>query len=120
LVLFTRDVPGHNPFSVLYEQCYRPHGLVFALTCTVKCETLYQQVCVFQIMSNQLNLSQVDSNQIVERMTNGNRMYLSSISNRIAKGLNTYVNKVFLFYIFNTFAKLSKILFSLCHYGYCV
>ena len=37
-------------------------------------------------------------------MINGNRMHLSSISSLIAKGLNTYVNMVFLFFIFNTFA----------------
>ena len=71
----------------------------------------------FQIMSNQLNLPQVYSNQVVEtlRMINGNRMHLSSITSLIAKGLNTYVNKLFLF--FHKFAKISKHLFSLCHYG---
>uniref|UniRef100_A0AAZ3PYP5 Translocon-associated protein subunit delta n=1 Tax=Oncorhynchus tshawytscha TaxID=74940 RepID=A0AAZ3PYP5_ONCTS len=44
--------------------------------------------CVpFQIMSNQLNLSQVDSNPGVERMINGNRLHLSSISSQfLAKG----------------------------------
>lgn len=35
-------------------------------------------------------------------------MYLSSIFSLIAKGLNIYVSKVFLFFIFNTFANLSK------------
>ena len=61
----------------------------------------YIDRCVpFQIISNQLNLPQVDSNQVVEtRMINGNRMHLSSISSLIAKGLNTYVNKVFQFFI---------------------
>ena len=55
----------------------------------------YIDRCVpFQIMSNQLNLPQVDS-QVVEasqgrsisRMINGNRMDLSSTSSLIAKGL---------------------------------
>ena len=41
-------------------------------------------------------------------MINGNRMHLSSISDLIAKGLNTYVKKMFLFLVFNTFAKMSK------------
>jgi hypothetical protein len=60
----------------------------------------YIDGCVpFQIMSNHLNLPQVDSNQVVERMINGNRMQLRSISCLIAKGLNTHVNKVFLFFI---------------------
>ena len=74
----------------------------------------YLDRCVpFQIMSNQLNLPQVDYNQVVETSQgiNRNRMNLSSISNLIAKGLNTYVKEVFLFYIFNTFAKMSKNLF---------
>ena len=50
-------------------------------------------------------------NWIYHRWTpiNGNRMYPSSISSLIAKGLNTYVNKVFLQKCLN--------LFSLCHYG---
>lgn len=34
-----------------------------------------------------------------------------------AKGLNTYVNERFQFLIFNTFANISKNMFSLCHYG---
>ena len=41
-------------------------------------------------------------------------MTLSSISGLIAKGLISY--KVFLFYNFNKFAKISKNLFLLCHY----
>jgi hypothetical protein len=54
----------------------------------------------FQIMSNQLNLPQVASNQVVETATMiiGNMMHMSSISNLIAKGLNTYVNKVSICY----------------------
>ena len=60
-----------------------------------------------QIMSNQLNLPQMDSNQVVEtsRKINGNQMHLSLISSLIAKGLNTYLDKVFQFY---KFAKMSK------------
>ena len=52
-------------------------------------------------MSNQLNLPQQDSNEVVEtsRINNGNRMHLSSISRLIAKGPNSYVNKIFLFFI---------------------
>ena len=57
---FPRSVPWHNPVSELYGQFLRPHGFVFALTCTVNCGTLYR------IMSNQLNLPQVDSNQVEE------------------------------------------------------
>ena len=33
------------------------------------------------------------------------------------KGLNTYINVIFQFFLFNTFAKISKILFLLSHYG---
>jgi hypothetical protein len=63
----------------------------------------------FQIMSNPLNLPQVDS-----RMINGNRMHLSATSSLIAKGLNT---KGISGFILNTFAKNGKNLFSLCHFG---
>ena len=38
-------------------------------------------------------------------------------SHTVAKGLNTYVNMVFLVLIFNKCEKNSKNLFSLCHYG---
>ena len=31
--------------------------------------------------------------------------------------LNTYVNVIFQVFLLNKFAKMSKILFSLCHYG---
>ena len=45
LLPFPRSVPRHNPVSELYRQFLRPHGLVFALTCTVNHGTLYIQVC---------------------------------------------------------------------------
>jgi hypothetical protein len=65
---------------------------------------LYIDRCVpFQIKSNQLNLPQMDSNQVVETSQGwsmGNRMHLRSISSLLAKGLNTYVNKVFQFFKF--------------------
>ena len=66
LVPFPRSVPRHNPVSELYGQFLRPHGLVISLTCTVNCGTLYRQCVPFQIISNQLNLPQVDFNQVVE------------------------------------------------------
>jgi hypothetical protein len=37
----------HKPVSELYGKFLQPHGLVFALTCTVKCRILYRQVCAF-------------------------------------------------------------------------
>ena len=40
LARFPRSVLRHNPVSI---QFLRPHGLVFALTCTVNCGTLYRQ-----------------------------------------------------------------------------
>ena len=49
----------------------------------------------FQIMSNQFNLPQVDSHQVVETsLINGNRMHLSKKCCIIAKGLHTYVSKI--------------------------
>ena len=47
LVPFPRSVPRHNPVSELYGQFLQPHGLVFDLTCTVNCGTLFRQVCAF-------------------------------------------------------------------------
>jgi hypothetical protein len=47
LVPFPRSVPRHNPVSELYRQFLRPRGLVFAVTYTVNCGTLYRQVCAF-------------------------------------------------------------------------
>jgi hypothetical protein len=58
---------------------------------------LIKDRCVpFQILSNQLNLPQVESNYVAET----------------SRGLNTYVNKVFQF----QFVNISKNLFTLCHY----
>lgn len=43
------------------------HVLVFVLTSTVACGTLYKQaLCVLGITSKQLSLSQVDSSQLLE------------------------------------------------------
>jgi hypothetical protein len=44
-------------------------------------------------------------------MINGNSL--------IAKGLNTYVNKLFMFIILNKCANISKNLFLLCYYIVC-
>jgi hypothetical protein len=45
LLPFPRSMPRHNHVSELYEHFLRPHGLLFALTCTVICGTLYR--CVY-------------------------------------------------------------------------
>ena len=62
----------------------------------------YIERCVpFEIMSNQLTVWQVDSNQVDQwKQVNGNKMHLSSMLSLKAKGLNTYVNKVFLLFFF--------------------
>ena len=39
-------LPRSEPVSEFYGQFLRPDGLVFALTCTVNCGTLYRQVCI--------------------------------------------------------------------------
>ena len=73
--------------------------------------------CVpFQIISNLLNLPQMDSSwRNISRMIHGNRMHLSSISSPRAKGLNSYGNNVFLVLFLIHLQK--KKMFSLCHYG---
>jgi hypothetical protein len=99
LVPFPRYVPRNNPVSELYGQFLRPHGLVFALTCSVNCGTLYRQVCAFlnHVQSIEFTKGELQSScRNISRMINENRMHLSSISCLIAKGLNTYVNTFFI------------------------
>ena len=89
-----------DPVSELYSKFLQTHGLVFALTCTVNCGTLYRQVCSFSnhVQSIEFTTSGLQlSCGNISRMFNGNRMHLCSISSLIAKGLNIYVNKIFLF-----------------------
>ena len=50
-----------------YVQYLRLHGLVLSLTCTCQLWDLIQTgVCLSKSLSNQLNLPQVDSNEVVE------------------------------------------------------
>ena len=70
LVPFPRSVTRHNPVSELYRQIHRPHDLVFALTCTVNCGTLYRQVWVFP---NHVQSSRLQSScRAILRMITGN------------------------------------------------
>ena len=83
-----------------YRQFLRPHGLVFALTCTVNCGTLYRQVCAFpnHVQSTEFTTGGLKSScRNMARIINRYRMHLISISSLVAKGLNTYVNKVSVF-----------------------
>ena len=99
-VPFPRSVPRHHPGLEFYQQVLRPQDLLFALTCTVNCGTLYRQVCAFpnHVQSIEFTTSGIQSS--CRNMINGNRMHLSSVSSLKAKGLNTYVNKVFQFFSF--------------------
>ena len=95
-----RNVLVHTPRSVP-----RPHGLIFALTCTVNCGTLNRQVNAFpnHVQSNEFTTGGIQSScRNIPRMINGNRIHL--ILSLIAKDLNTYVNKVFLILQNNIFA----------------
>ena len=96
LVPFSRYMPRHNPLLDLYRQFLRPHGLVFALTCTVNCGTLYRQVCAFphHVQSIEFTTGGLQSScRNSSWMINGNRMHPSSISSLMAKDLNIIVNK---------------------------
>ena len=82
---------------VRYGQFLRPHGLVFALTCTVNCGTSYRQLCAFpnHVQSTEFTTGILQSScRNISRMIIGNRMHPSSISSLIAKVLNVYVNNV--------------------------
>ena len=92
LVPFLRSVPRHNAVLEPYGQFLRHHGLVFALTCTINCGTIYRQVCTFpnHVQSIEFTTRGLQSCcKNISRMINGNRMHPSSILNLIAKGLNT-------------------------------
>ena len=92
LVPFPRSVPRHNPVLALYRQFLRPHGLVFALTCTVNCGTLYRQVCVFpnHVQSTEFNTGGLQSScRNISRMINGNRTHLS-------KNVESYSKRVWI------------------------
>jgi hypothetical protein len=68
-------VPHHNPVSELCWQFLRPQGLVFALTCTVNCGTLYRQVCAFlnHVQSIEFSTGGLQSScRNISRMVNGN------------------------------------------------
>jgi hypothetical protein len=56
---------GTLPQIFALAQFFRPRGLVYALT--MHCKPYIDRCVPFQIMSNQLNLPKVDSNQIVEK-----------------------------------------------------
>ena len=78
LVPFPRSVARHNPVLELYGQFLRPRGLVFALTCTVNCGTLYRQVCAFpnHVQSIDVSTGGLQSSwRNISRMINGNRMH---------------------------------------------
>ena len=95
------------------------HGLrVFCSDMRCQLWDLIQTGVGLSKLCHQLDLSQVNSNEVVEisRMINGNRMHLHSISSLIAVVLNVYVNKVFLFKKMYKMYKFIN-LFSLCHYG---
>jgi hypothetical protein len=94
LVLFLRSMPKHNPVSELYGQFLRPHGLVFALTCTANCGTLYWQAYTFpnhvqsiEFTTGGLQLSCRNNSRII----NGIQMHLSSIESH-SKG-SEYLGK---------------------------
>jgi hypothetical protein len=101
----------HNSFN--FMACF------FVLTCNVNFGSLYREVCAFSnhVQSIEFTTGGVQSScRNISRRINGNRMHLGSISSLKAKGLNTYINKVFLFYIFYTFANISKTPFLISHY----
>ena len=69
------DLCQHNPVSELYGQFLQPHVLVFALTCTVNCGTLYRQVCARLSKSCPINL--IYHGWTAIKKINGNRMHLN-------------------------------------------
>jgi hypothetical protein len=84
---FPRSVPRHNPISELYGQFLPLPWLGFCsdIQC-VNYRTLYRQVCDFpnHVQSIEFITGGFESScRNISRMTNGNRMHLSSISSLI-------------------------------------
>ena len=81
----------------------------------------YIDRCVpFQIMCNQLNLP-IKLYKIFKKDDQWKQDASELNFESHSKGLNTYVNKEFLFFICYKFANISKNLFLLCHYAiWCV
>ena len=79
----------------------------------------YIEVCTFpnHVQSIECTTGGLQSScRNISTMINGNRIHLISISSLIAKGLNTYVNKVFLFFLLNKFA-LSEFTVNMYKHG---
>ena len=123
LVPFPRSVPQHNPVVSSTDNSFNLMAW-FLLWHALSTVGPYIDRCVpFKIMSNQLNLPQVDSNQVVETsqgwsMETGFTWAQLSL---IDKGLNTYVNKVLLFFLL--LIHLQRFLKTCFHFvimGYCV
>ena len=94
--------------------------MAFALICIVSCETLDRQVCAFPNHVQSIEFTTGGHQSMcrnISKMIRRNGWHQRYISNVIAKGLNTFVNVIFKFFLFNKFSKNVKILFWLCHYG---
>jgi hypothetical protein len=64
-----------NAVAENYGQFLRPHGMVFVLTCSVNCETLYRQVCAFpnNFQSIKFTIGRLQSScRNISWMINGN------------------------------------------------
>ena len=81
---------------------------------------LYRQVCAFpnHVQSIEFTTGGLQlSCRHISRMINGNRMHLSSILSLIENGLNSYVNKVFLFLFLIHLQNFYKPVFYLSLWG---
>jgi hypothetical protein len=86
-----------SPDQSSTDNSFDPNGFVFALS-TVgpyidRCVAFPNHVQSIEFTTGGLQ----SSCRNIPRMITGNRIHLSLISSLKAKGLNTYVNKVFLF-----------------------
>ena len=111
---FPRPVPWHNPVSELCKQFLWPHGLVL-LRYALSAETIYRQMCAFP---NHVHWIEFTTYGLQSRCRNTSKIQENweapEVNCVIENGLNTYVNVIFQFFLFNKFAKCSKIL---CYYG---
>jgi hypothetical protein len=103
------------PSPHLYGQFLQSHGVVFALTYTVNCETLYRHVCAFpnHVQSIEFTTGRLHrSCRNISRMINGNKASLPKGINR--GGVVVYILDLALKLYFPVAVCLLRMLFGRC------
>jgi hypothetical protein len=96
LVYIPRSVRQHIPGST--DNSFDLMTWFLLWNYIANCGTLCRLVCTFPNHVQSIEFTRgglQSSSRNISRMINGNKMHLNSVSSLRAKGLNTYVSKVF-------------------------